>query len=224
MRILFNGCSVTHGDELEEDKKEEQRFSRLIANHYGAEDINLGCNGNSNDAIARTTIDWLLNNPNPDKVIIQWTATSRIEGYQLFCGKEQYVFVTTQTPRKWEKFYAHYYHPQLGVDCLWKNYYLLEQLFIERGIDYYMFIHDDWRDNQIYRSSAWKKMIKKLPRYVYRSHDLNYPGDPPRGNHMFDILLPSEYQVESKYMIPGGGHPSIEGHQEIARKLIEDIK
>ena len=40
MKIYFDGCSWTHGTELENKKK--TRFSKLISDYYNAEEYNLG--------------------------------------------------------------------------------------------------------------------------------------------------------------------------------------
>ena len=70
--ILFDGCSWTYGDEL--DNPEKDRFSTLI----GKDHINLGKNGKSNDSILRTTLDHCENNK-VDLAVIQFTKPSRTE-------------------------------------------------------------------------------------------------------------------------------------------------
>ena len=62
--ILFDGCSWTYGDQLE---NLHHRFSDLIGG------VNIGECGKSNDGILRTTINYLERNSNIDTVIIQWT-------------------------------------------------------------------------------------------------------------------------------------------------------
>jgi hypothetical protein len=51
MKIYFNGCSWSYGDELENPT--EERFSKLVCNHFGAEETNVAVNGGSNDRILR---------------------------------------------------------------------------------------------------------------------------------------------------------------------------
>ena len=51
MKIYFDGCSWTKGEELE--NQEEERFSKLICDELGAEETNLAINGGSNDRIIR---------------------------------------------------------------------------------------------------------------------------------------------------------------------------
>ena len=121
--ILFNGCSLCWGDEL--DSPYQQRYSRQVAKHFGAVDHNISKRGISNDGIARTTMDWLRTN-DCDAMVIQFSVTSRLDGYEPNTGKkfrgvtdnginlevdidhvdkDPYKCVTVQTPRKWKGFY-----------------------------------------------------------------------------------------------------------------------
>ena len=79
MKILYNGCSITWGDELTD--RENQRYSRLVSNHYNAEEVNLASNGISNDRIVRESITYLDKNP-VDLVVIQFTLHTRIEWFR----------------------------------------------------------------------------------------------------------------------------------------------
>ena len=79
MHIFFNGCSLSWGDELE--NKLEDRFSTLVANHYQANHVNISDCGRSNDAIARTTMEWFAAGFKTDLAIIQWSVISRFDGY-----------------------------------------------------------------------------------------------------------------------------------------------
>ena len=59
-KILFNGCSYCFGDELKDNEK--SRYSRLICDELGAEEINISKNGNSNYKIITDTYNYLQNN------------------------------------------------------------------------------------------------------------------------------------------------------------------
>ena len=54
MRIYFDGCSWTKGEELENQEKE--RYSKLICDELGAEETNLAIKGGSNDRIVRNLL------------------------------------------------------------------------------------------------------------------------------------------------------------------------
>lgn len=206
MHILFNGCSYTYGDELE--NREQDRYSTLVSNKLGATHTNIAKNGSSNDAIARTTMDWFAEGKKCDIAIIQWTIITRIEGYNE--ELQDYDIVTVQTPKTWKRFYSSYYHHQLGVDTLFKNYYLLEQYFIKNNIKYFFLFHDRWDDIVPNTQSVWKKLITKK--------DLNFM----RGNDHHDTILKSQ-TLDDIHFRPNKGHPNPLGHQVIADHIIDNI-
>ena len=78
MRIYFDGCSWTKGEELE--NQEEERYSKLICDELGAEETNLAIKGGSNDRIVRNL---LVENQieQYDLAIIQMTFPVRTEYY-----------------------------------------------------------------------------------------------------------------------------------------------
>ena len=55
MEILFVGCSITWGDELQDRMKD--RYSRLVCDALGANETNVAECGTSNDWIARRTVE-----------------------------------------------------------------------------------------------------------------------------------------------------------------------
>jgi len=83
--IVFNGCSFVQGcqDNPEHSKfQDTARFSKLLVDKLGVQEINLAMGGSSNDRILRTTYDWILENE--DKVsstlfIIGLTQVERTE-------------------------------------------------------------------------------------------------------------------------------------------------
>lgn len=203
MHILFNGCSHTWGDELK--NREQDRYSTLVSNHYNASHSNISECGRSNDAITRTTIEWFAAGNTCDLAIIQWTVISRIEGYSPNQG---YIQIKTQSPHKWDEYYKKYYHDQLGVDTLFKNYYLLEQFFIQRNIPYFFLFHDCWRDIITNTYSVWKQFIVKKDFSILRGNI----------EHEHTIL---NVDVHIK---PNNGHPNPLGHRVIADHIINNIQ
>ena len=78
MKIYFDGCSWTKGEELE--NQEEERFSKLICDELGAEETNLAIKGGSNDRIIRNLL--VENNIEEyDLAVIQMTFPARTEYY-----------------------------------------------------------------------------------------------------------------------------------------------
>ena len=46
MKILFHGCSITWGDELED--RENERYSKLVSDKFDTKENNIALCGNSN--------------------------------------------------------------------------------------------------------------------------------------------------------------------------------
>ena len=74
--ILFDGCSWTWGDELED--KEKYRFSQLLSDMTNIDHVNIAEPLKSNNSILRTTIEYCEKNT-VDIAIIQFSCTSRTE-------------------------------------------------------------------------------------------------------------------------------------------------
>ena len=76
MKIYFDGCSYTRGDEL--DDPEGERFSKIICDKLGAKETNFAKGGGSNDRIIRNLI--VENNIQEyDYAVIQMTFPTRTE-------------------------------------------------------------------------------------------------------------------------------------------------
>ena len=43
-KILFGGCSLTWGDELNSFSREKQRYSHIVSKYFNAEEINVSSN------------------------------------------------------------------------------------------------------------------------------------------------------------------------------------
>jgi hypothetical protein len=101
MKYLFcNGCSFVYGENagylLDKDSSwnPKLRFTKILADKLGLEEINLAANGESNHYTVRTTYDWI--EANKDKVkdtifILGATEPLRLELFQAFKNKYQAV-------------------------------------------------------------------------------------------------------------------------------------
>lgn len=126
MKIYFDGCSWTRGAELE--NPEEERYSKLICNHLGAEETNLAADGGSNDRIVRNLL--VENNiEDYDMAVIQMTFPFRTEFYNNKWDRDRWIRINPRNNyNKWingengnierlgEKFNDH--------SDFWKYYYL----------------------------------------------------------------------------------------------------
>jgi flagellar hook-associated protein FlgK len=109
MKLYFNGCSVTAGDEL--TRPDLHAWPVLVANHYGVDFFNDALPGSSND---RTVRQAFINIDQYDKFYIQWTVNRR--------------FMLRDTVNNWEVFFApnyieHYYKNIEHYQTFGKYYY-----------------------------------------------------------------------------------------------------
>lgn len=94
MKVLFNGCSFTYGDELLQP--EIKRYSRILSEHYGWEETNISTCGSSNYEIVHKCYKEVSKNFY-DFVIIQLSFPTRL--YLPFNGKN-ISFTGSQPERK----------------------------------------------------------------------------------------------------------------------------
>ena len=125
MKIYFDGCSFTAGNELIDRKK--TRFSRLICNELSAIECNFARAGGSNRRIVRNLIEKDLSSY--DMFIIQFTKNNRTEyydgidwvrvkypvRYQSTNGRKIRGEFRGRMNEFWEKYYETYYHDRYGV-------------------------------------------------------------------------------------------------------------
>jgi len=192
--ILFDGCSYTYGDELENPEKE--RFSSLI----GGEHVNLGECGKSNDGITRTTIAYCEKNQ-VDIAVIQFTIYSRREIYRN--DRNKWKFISCQHDDDISD--AYYRIIQNKSDDLanfHKNKFILENYFKNNKIKYYFMGIENPKFTLGAKKSEWYDIIDKKPVTWLR----NVMGRKKTHRH--------------HYL---NGHPSKLGHKVIAEHVCENI-
>ena len=77
MRLYFNGCSHTYGQDL--DQPASQSWPAVLAKHIDCDFLNDAVNGNANDHIIYRT---LKNADQFDKIYIAWTYIERFTRYR----------------------------------------------------------------------------------------------------------------------------------------------
>ena len=206
MSLLFSGCSITWGDELQD--RVNERFSNLVS----PRSVNLGECGVSNDFIVRNTIDW-LGKMSVDIVVMQFTVHQRLE---LFDEEGNIEPLTPQRIRgkKEEVYYKDVYTDQIGVENLWKNLFLWDSYCKNTGQKYIALIADHYDDairfpNRMFDKGYghWRKLCKDIPRTMLNMEVLGLMRQ-----------YPKHYAQGVR-----GGHPSAKGHQKIAEKVKELI-
>ena len=203
--ILFDGCSWTWGDELE--NREKDRFSTLVSDHLGKDHVNLSERGKSNDGILRTTIEYCEEHT-VDLAIIQFTKIlrreildSRGKHYNRLClggkmnGPSLYYFQNIQNNAD-------------DIANFYKNKYLLENFFKGKGIPYYFVCLNQKKDPRIKRPSSWQKLSDTEVTSLYTVLGGNKYDGTPYFNYPH---------------VARGAHPNIKGHQKIADHILQNL-
>ena len=204
--ILFDGCSWTWGDELE--NREKDRFSTLVSDHIGKNHTNISERGKSNDGILRTTIEYCENNT-VDLAIIQFTKISRRE--ILDSKGERYIRINVGNRNDASVLYFENLNTNADdIANFYKNKFLLEHFFKVRGIPYYFVCLNQKKDLLYKRKpSSWQKMSDTKP--VTSLYTL-FGGNKYDGTPYFN------YPHAER-----GGHPNIKGHQKIAEHILQNL-
>ena len=162
--LCFSGCSLTNGGLVALSNIFEQRYSRLVSNHYGITENNISKGGASNDDIVNRSINYLENNT-VDIFVIQFTYVDRCKwfdwngnhhGWRPFMREDK-------TPHK--TWYKYVYTKYLGLENAYKNMHLFDLYCKSRKQKYIPFVAEHVYD---YDSDCnWKKIYKCNPTRIY---------------------------------------------------------
>ena len=128
MEILFVGCSITWGDELQDRLKD--RYSRLVCDALGANETNVAECGRSNDWIARRTVEE-VQKKEYDRVYVQLTVPNRLE---YFTEEGAHKFSLQAAERKndlaykMKWYYKFVRNFQNDVENMYKNKFIIESV------------------------------------------------------------------------------------------------
>lgn len=229
MNLLTNGCSWTYGGGLNLDDQESQ-VKRLqsvwpqgLSNLLNCEEVtNLSIGCGSNDRILRTTFDWLSSKSDDylenTVAVIQWTDPSRYE-YYVSSGR---AFM--------ENFDEHWALAKIDVVLSKEDIPHTEK--IKRSNNFlstYTPIQGAYK--LLFQAEALSNLFDSFRiKYFYWSQAFNVSHTPL---HIKSRLLEHNWldynseQDREKWIydrIPDDGHPSIEGHRQIAKIIYDKIK
>jgi hypothetical protein len=206
LKIIFVGCSFTWGLELGE-RREEQRFSRLVCDELGAEEINISRCGWSNDMILHN----FLKQPKADVAVIQWSSISRWQVWNDNSNEWELLLANEKIKRdkdsymKGNMFYRYIYNFRMGIESFWKNVYIAEQYCKENNI----------------KLIGINKSNDILKTYTSQyEHLCNYKAKFIKGNI---IPVPKENTPEWYEYWMKDVHPSPKGHRKIADYIINNF-
>ena len=146
MKLYFNGCSHTFGDDLVDLN---QAWPSLIAKQLGCEFVNDAVSGGTNDRIMYRTIK---NIQNFDKFYIAWTYTTRFTRYRADNNHEvnfnpnfkHELYGNNQEFRNYSQLHYTIWYNELHAFKIWlQNIILLQRLFESENKPYIMINADD---------------------------------------------------------------------------------
>ena len=167
MSLCFNGCSFTWGLPQNLPNLREQRYSRLVSDHYGITEINIAQIGASNDGIVRRSINWLENH-DVDIFIIQFTFVERC---QWFDSKGNDYVIRPSMKRDeipYKEYYKYVYTQYLGLENAYKNMHLFDLYCKSRNQKYIPLVAE--LDYEYDLDCNYKKFYKCNPTRIYPTH------------------------------------------------------
>ena len=229
--ILYSiGDSVTWGAELE--NKEEERYSKLVANRLGGIDCNNASSGVSNDYIFRNSIrdinQWIQTNKIWDetngwvdsdelKVLIGWTSPTRFEWWdgekyvqdRLWVDYDKWGDVDKwQTTELQDKFILHQNELIPSYIRTFNHIQSLISLCELNDIDYYFF-------NTFYQYETIKEPKSKIDLWGRETEQLGLEYLKVEMDNMYDYLNKNKATFHERK------HPTKESHKLWANYIIE---
>ena len=211
MKIYFDGCSNTKGLELKDPS--ETRFSKLVCDHFNAEEYNIGKVSGSDRRMARNLLEHDLSQY--DMFVIQLTQKSRSE---YWCERD----------KRW-KILRHSIRPKhkddddrKNVANIWKNYLkhvYTDELGSSNQLIYYTLMKILLKDKPhvIIGIDFFHEMFIGKYNNISAPVDIRYEFGEPKRLHG-KIIRSKTKKILPRYV---GGHPTEEGHRYIADDIIE---
>ena len=219
--VYSNGCSYTEGCGL--DNPETERYSKFLADKYGAKDINQSEGGGSNQRIFRTTFDWISKNRDKLKdtlFVIQLSYPVRNE-----------IWVN----RTWQDDYgnsSHWFGAQFGHD----GYTAWESHERDTSVDKNEINFNYVPDNNAGSDITWRYVISLQSffkinniRYIFFEGDRNQDGKLIKTTDTsklvdFDYFYKEPFLGSAKNRLTECNHPDKEVQIEWANKLYSYVK
>jgi hypothetical protein len=245
MKLYFNGCSFTHGDELQNPS--ESAWPVLVSRHYKKEFLNDGISGGTNQ---RTVYKTILNIDQFDFFVIAWTDYSRftlynpVDNFEInfnpMLNLDASLHTSDDLKKNYKKYkeygtlyYKHWFN-DLYEFKKWLQQILMLQAFFNIKNKKYMMLNTfpNYLSNWLQPKENFIKSIKSLCTFF------DYLND--------DQLLQEHYQIQSmvsmidaqKFIqwgdwtikdlskqcaIGPGGHILEDGHKKLSTIVIDHI-
>ena len=243
MKIYFDGCSWTCGEELE--NREEQRYSKLIANDLGAKLDNFSTSGASNDRMVRNL---MVENDieKYDLAIIQMTFPARTEYYSgVEYDKDVHPSGWINVNPKYK--FSYFLHLRKAIGVKWADMSTKDSLSKEEEHEVFKNLQEKFH----YDKRFWKEYYKVVTtekffntkENIHKQTIENYcqiKGVPLilcsinawtklRFDYMMNTTHPSKRKDDGKPILDGSlvhryGHPTKDGHRMIADHILGIIE
>ena len=247
--LFVNGCSfvagVNAGEYLgisqDDERVKDLRFSKILSDKLGIEEINLAKGGESNEYSIRTTFDWIENNK--DKVnetlfILGVTETSRIEFF-LTQSKNFQTSAMSWVIANYENKYniKKHEHPGYSPEHTIPRLFGTDTISADDGLEWFInYIKYFYDENE--RGREIERQYKMLESFINK-----YGGKLILFNSVYDVIddkdyfnffnFPCEknYWKEYNWIMQSSGknwktsctHPSHLSHKWFAEKLYDFV-
>tara|TARA_B100001250_G_C19509478_1_gene661025 strand:- start:116 stop:733 length:618 start_codon:yes stop_codon:yes gene_type:complete len=205
MKIYFDGDSWTHGGELDRERREELRYSRLVCEKLGAEETNLARGGASNPRIVRNL---LINNDisQYDLAIIQMTYPERTEIFRERAKVWRTITIGDTPLHSW------------SLNLSWEKK--------KKDLEKKGFNHGFWTQyyKEVY-NQTYGDTMEKIHFTTIKNHCAvnNVRLILLTNNNLFAKMKFDMGLEFPRYPKTAGGHPTAEGHKIIADDLLRLI-
>ena len=233
MRLYFNGCSHTHGDDLDD---KNLAWPAVIANYANCEFVNDSVPGGTNDRIKYRTLKFVNQF---DKFYIAWTYTSRFTRYradnnhdvnfnvQLTNG----LYGNTPEYQHYGKIHYSTWYNELYAFKIWLQDIILLQRFFESIKKPYVMLNsvDNSIDRWTVSCDLFNNSVKSLVCFDQMNNDQLYNEHEEIQNLVKQIDL-STYvgwnswwltKMLKDYPVGNTGHLLSEGHRATAQYIID---
>ncbi len=237
MKLLANGCSMTHGQELVTDSynpaNTELCYAKILADQFDMSYDNIALPGISNKHIVESTLDYLITKGYEDTfVLIGWTSPIRY----CFTHNNYYVRFNIHNPPaegEWlagpqitefhKQFIKHMNDPVDLARTMFHEVNYLATWLERNSVPYAM--------SYMFEEPGYSQSRRRLvtPHWSKRTGEtLDFGNPSPNYLHKFNILTQAHWYALGQLTknFPGrynvwasGRHPNRQGHEIIAKRL-----
>jgi hypothetical protein len=235
MKLYFNGCSHTYGDDL---KNKSHAWPYIVSKNYNSECFNDSVSGGTNDRILYNTLNYINDY---DKFYIAWTYVSRFTRYRSDNNYEinfNCNFIHGMYGKKIEFLdyaklhYRHWYNELYEFKIWLQKIIFLQNTFKQLEKSYQMiFLVDNKIKEYISNRQTFQKQVKFLESFEITSDDTfdQHFSDIQNYVNLIDYTKLIDWNTnyikvnELKKVFPVGNtkHLLDAGHQHIAEYVLK---